>query len=95
MCHSKHHPPDDGDMRPSPTHSVTSLSCRRLIRKTLLYNCCKIHKSRISHYQQKPQTLQLCELMLILINLYLRVTNWNFHNNVMYKNVYDIQQDGK
>jgi len=33
--------------------------------------------------------------MLILINLYLRVTNWNFHNNVMYKNVYDIQQDGK
>jgi len=33
--------------------------------------------------------------MLILINLYLRVTKWNFRDNVMYKNAYDIQQDGK
>jgi len=63
-----------------------------MIRKTLLYNYCKIYKSRISHSQQKPQVLQLCELMLILINLYLRITKWNFCENVTYKNAYDINK---
>jgi len=46
-------PPDDGDMRPSPTHSVISLYCRWLIRKTLLYKCCQTYKSCVSFAETK------------------------------------------
>jgi hypothetical protein len=94
-CVTQHINPDDADMTPSPTHSVISPSCRWLIRKALLYNCCKIYKSRTSSSQQKPQALQLCELMLILINLYLRITKWNFHDKCHVQECLWHQQDGK